>query len=49
MVGKGQIKEKGVLAPERHIPPEPFFRELAERGIKIAETAAARKILGQIR
>lgn len=46
MVGTGQIKEKGVLAPERHIPPKPFFRELAERGIKIAETAAARKILG---
>ena len=29
MMGKGQIKEKGVIAPEVCIDPEPFFKELA--------------------
>jgi saccharopine dehydrogenase-like NADP-dependent oxidoreductase len=37
MVGSGQIRGKGVLAPERDIPFEPFFQELASRGIKITE------------
>jgi lysine 6-dehydrogenase len=46
MVGSGQIKEKGVLAPEKHIPFEPFFHELAKRGIKIAETTTTTKLLG---
>jgi len=45
MVGSGQIKEKGVLAPERHIPFEPFFRELAKRGIRITETTTTEKVL----
>lgn len=45
MVGSGLIKEKGLLAPERHIPPEPFFRELAKRGMKITQTTTAARAL----
>jgi saccharopine dehydrogenase-like NADP-dependent oxidoreductase len=45
MVGSREIKEKGVLAPEKHVPPEPFFRELAKRGIRITQTATATKTL----
>lgn len=30
-------KEKGVIAPEGCIDPEPFFAELAKRGIYIHE------------
>lgn len=45
MIGSGQIKEKGVLAPERHIPYEPFFRELARRGIKISEIVTTTRVL----
>jgi len=46
MVGSGLIKEKGVLAPEKHIPFEPFFHELAGRGIKITETTTTTQVLG---
>jgi len=45
MVGSGQIKEKGVLAPERHIPFEPFLHELAKRGIRIIETTTTTRVL----
>jgi len=45
MVGSGQIKEKGVLAPERHIPFELFFHELAKRGIRITETTTMTEVL----
>lgn len=31
MIGKGEIKERGVLAPEVCVPAEPFFHELAKR------------------
>jgi len=45
MVGSGQIKEKGVLAPEKHIPFQSFFRELERRGILITETTATKQTL----
>lgn len=35
MMVKGAIKAIGVLPPEQCIPPEPFFRELRKRGMKI--------------
>ncbi len=38
MLAKSEIKEKGVLPPETAVPLEPFFRELAKRGITINET-----------
>jgi len=38
MLAKAQIQAKGVLPPETAIKPEPFFRELAKRGIRIFET-----------
>lgn len=37
MVAKGEIKEKGVLSPLKHIPAEKFMQELRKRGIEINE------------
>jgi lysine 6-dehydrogenase len=39
MLAQGQVKAKGVYAPEGCLEPEPFFAELAKRDIKIEETA----------
>lgn len=38
MLAKGEILDKGVLPPEIGVTPEPFFAELAKRGVKISET-----------
>jgi lysine 6-dehydrogenase len=35
MMADGRIEERGVLPPERSIPPEPFIEELRARGIDI--------------
>ena len=45
MVGSGMIAENGVLLPERHVPFETFFRELASRGILITETSTSSRVL----
>ena len=45
MVGSGMIAEKGVLLPERNVPFETFFHELANRGILITETTTGRRVL----
>jgi len=37
MIAKGFIKEKGVLSPLKHVPPEAFMNQLKARGIKIKE------------
>jgi saccharopine dehydrogenase-like NADP-dependent oxidoreductase len=37
MLAHGDIKEKGVISPEGCIDSEPFFTELAKRGIYIHE------------
>lgn len=37
MLAQGQVKAKGVYAPEGCLEPEPFFAELDKRGIKIEE------------
>jgi len=37
MLAQGQVNAKGVYAPEGCLQPEPFFAELAKRGIKIEE------------
>jgi saccharopine dehydrogenase-like NADP-dependent oxidoreductase len=37
MLARGQVKAKGVFAPEGCLEPEPFFAELAQRDIKIEE------------
>jgi saccharopine dehydrogenase-like NADP-dependent oxidoreductase len=37
MLGRGQIKDAGVLAPEACIEPDAFLRELRERGISVYE------------
>ena len=34
---KGDIKEKGVLSPLKHIPVKKFMDELKKRGIQIKE------------
>ncbi len=35
MIAAGQVKERGVLPPEVCIEPEPYFRELALREMKV--------------
>ena len=37
MMADGRITERGVLTPERCIPPEPFIEGLRERGIDIQQ------------
>ncbi len=37
MIGKGEIKRKGILSPATDIPYDPFMKRLKDRGIKIAE------------
>ncbi|TXT54612.1 MAG: Lysine 6-dehydrogenase [Candidatus Thorarchaeota archaeon] len=37
MMGDGRITERGVVPPERSIPPTPFIEELRARGIDIKE------------
>jgi len=35
MIVAGSITARGVVPPERAVPPEPFFRELTRRGMSI--------------
>ncbi|MFW9870480.1 MAG: saccharopine dehydrogenase C-terminal domain-containing protein, partial [Candidatus Thorarchaeota archaeon] len=35
MMADGRISDRGVLTPERCIPPAPFIEELRARGIEI--------------
>ena len=35
MLGRGQYSGVGVVAPENTVPPEPFFKELAARGMPV--------------
>lgn len=37
MMADGRIKDRGVLTPERCIPPDIFIKELRERGINIKQ------------
>ena len=37
MIKKGIIKDKGSFAPEACVPPEPFFKELKKRQMKVFE------------
>jgi lysine 6-dehydrogenase len=37
MLARGDIKEKGVLSPSKHIPDELFLKSLKKRGIQIVE------------
>jgi lysine 6-dehydrogenase len=37
MLAAGQITRRGVLAPENAVPVQPFFRALAERGMKVIQ------------
>lgn len=37
MLAKGEVKVKGVLPPEMTVEPEPFFAQLAKRGIEVSE------------
>ncbi|MFQ6087079.1 MAG: saccharopine dehydrogenase family protein [Candidatus Bathyarchaeia archaeon] len=45
MLAKGEIPQLGVLPPEVSVKPEPFFAELAKRGIKINETIETTRTL----
>jgi saccharopine dehydrogenase-like NADP-dependent oxidoreductase len=36
MLASGRIAARGVLPPELAVPPEPYFAELARRGMRIA-------------
>ena len=37
MLAKQTIKEKGMLSPLKHVPPEEFMHQLKIRGIQIKE------------
>lgn len=37
MIGDGTITERGVVPPERSIPPEPFIKTLREKGLDIQQ------------
>jgi lysine 6-dehydrogenase len=37
MLAAGTLDARGVLPPERAIPPQPFFRELQRRGMRIVK------------
>lgn len=38
MLGRGELEERGVHPPDEILPAEPYLRELAARGVKIAYT-----------
>jgi len=40
MIARGEITDKGILAPARHIPYQTFVDRLAERGILVIEEQA---------
>lgn len=45
MLGRGEISGVGVRAPENVVPPEPFFRELKQRGFTFRRWALKGKEL----
>jgi saccharopine dehydrogenase-like NADP-dependent oxidoreductase len=45
----GVLTARGVVPPERAIPAEPFFAELARRGMRIHRRREQRQILGRSR
>ncbi len=45
MLGRGQIKDVGVLAPEACIEPDAFLRELRERAISVYEGAGLSNVI----
>ncbi len=46
MLAKGQVEAKGVVPPEIAFPTQPFFQELAKRGIQVEEKIEERGGLG---
>jgi saccharopine dehydrogenase-like NADP-dependent oxidoreductase len=38
MLAKGETEQTGVLPPETAVKPDPFFKEIAKRNVKITET-----------
>jgi lysine 6-dehydrogenase len=40
MLARGEIEARGCLPPERAVPPEPFFAELARRGMTIRRSSS---------
>jgi len=40
MIGKGEIKERGVILPENSVDPKRFITELTRRGIALKETTS---------
>jgi len=46
MLAAGQVEAKGVVPPEVAIPTQPFFDELARRGIQVHEKIEERQVLG---
>lgn len=45
MLAKDEIKQRGVIPPETAVKPEPFFKEIAKRGVKITETVQRAHVL----
>jgi lysine 6-dehydrogenase len=47
MLAAEQVEAKGVISPEVAIPTQPFFNELAKRGIQVHEKIEERQELGK--
>ena len=45
MLGKGEIRTKGVLAPEGCVDTTRFFAEIAKRGMEVEEVEERVRIL----
>lgn len=45
MLGRGQVKEKGVYAPEGCVDPKIFLREIAQKGVVIHEISQTSRTL----
>ncbi len=43
MILAGEVARKGVGSPARDVPPEPFFRRLQQRNIKVERTVSQRE------
>jgi len=47
MIGRGDVKVKGVMPPETAIDPDIFFAELRKRGIEIHERVEEYHVVGK--
>jgi saccharopine dehydrogenase-like NADP-dependent oxidoreductase len=47
MIGRGDVKVRGVVPPETAIDPDIFFAELGKRGIEVHERVEEYHVVGR--